>query len=115
MVVDVERDNVQEVPLVCPNPQPLKSGKQCASSAFALIEADTVRVDYQEVRIQEQVRAVDVGSIPRSMCVVLQNDLVDSVKAGDDVMVGGVVVRRWKRIAKGARCDLETVLKANNF
>lgn len=115
VTVDVERDNVQEVPLVCPNPQPLRSGKQCAGSNFALLDAETVRVDYQELRIQEQVRAVDVGSIPRSMCVVLQNDMVDSVKAGDDVMVGGVVVRRWKRIAKGARCDLETVLKANSI
>ena len=111
----MERDNVQEVPLVCPNPEVLKSGKQCPGSTFNLVEADTVRVDYQEIRIQEQVRAVDVGSIPRSMCLVLQNDLVDSVKAGDDVMVGGVVVRRWKRIAKGARCDLETVLKANSI
>ena len=32
------------------------------------------------------------------MWVVLENDLVDSCKAGDDVTVCGVVMRRWKPV-----------------
>lgn len=43
--------------------------------------------DYQEVKIQEQVQKLDVGKIPRSLWVVLENDLVDSCKAGDDVTI----------------------------
>ena len=43
--------------------------------------------DYQEVKVQEQVQKLDVGQIPRSLWVVLENDLVDSCKAGDDVTI----------------------------
>ena len=43
--------------------------------------------NYQEIKIQEQVQRLAVGTIPRSMWVVLQDDLVDSCKAGDDVTI----------------------------
>jgi len=43
--------------------------------------------DYQDIKIQEQVSKLDMGTIPRSMAVVLENDLVDKVKAGDDVTI----------------------------
>ncbi|XP_056422410.1 DNA helicase MCM9 isoform X2 [Hyla sarda] len=69
--------------------------------------------DYQEIKIQEQVQRLSVGSIPRSMIVVLEDDLVDSSKSGDDVTVYGVVMQRWKPLYVDARCDLEIVLKAN--
>lgn len=36
--------------------------------------------DYQEMKIQEQVQTLTVGSIPRSIVVVLDNDLVDRCK-----------------------------------
>ncbi|NWV77020.1 MCM9 helicase, partial [Dasyornis broadbenti] len=69
--------------------------------------------DYQEIKIQEQVQRLSVGSIPRCMVVVLEDDLVDSCKSGDDITVYGVVMQRWKPFHEGARCDLELVLKAN--
>jgi len=43
--------------------------------------------NYQELKIQEQVQRLAVGTIPRSMWVVLMDDLVDSCKPGDDVTV----------------------------
>ena len=43
--------------------------------------------NYQEIKIQEQVQRLAVGTIPRSMWVVLEDDLVDSCKAGDDVTI----------------------------
>lgn len=36
---------------------------------------------------QEQVSKLHVGSMPRSMWVTLEDDLVDSCKPGDDVVV----------------------------
>jgi len=46
--------------------------------------------NYQELKIQEQVQRLAVGTIPRSMWVVLMDDLVDMCKAGDDVTVWSV-------------------------
>lgn len=43
--------------------------------------------NYQEIKIQEQVQRLSVGSIPRSMWVILEDDLVDCCKAGDDVTI----------------------------
>ena len=48
--------------------------------------------NYQEIKIQEQVQRLAVGTIPRSMWVVLMDDLVDTCKPGDDVTVWYVVV-----------------------
>lgn len=71
--------------------------------------------DYQEIKVQEQVDKLSVGTIPRSMVVLLEDDLVDTCKAGDDVYITGVVMRRWKPVMVEDRCDVEIVLLANNI
>ena len=60
------------------------------------------------------MHTLGVGSIPRSIVVALEHDLVDKCKAGDDVVVTGTLTRRWSRISRGARCDLEVLVKANH-
>ncbi|XP_056343442.1 DNA helicase MCM9 [Oenanthe melanoleuca] len=89
----------------------------CSSTKFMCLSGTTSSPtccrDYQEIKIQEQVQRLSVGSIPRCMVVVLEDDLVDSCKSGDDITVYGVVMQRWKPFHEGARCDLEIVLKAN--
>ncbi|NXS32399.1 MCM9 helicase, partial [Pomatostomus ruficeps] len=89
----------------------------CNSTRFMCLSgtnsSPTCCRDYQEIKIQEQVQRLSVGSIPRCMAVVLEDDLVDSCKSGDDITVYGVVMQRWKPFREGARCDLELVLKAN--
>ncbi|XP_054486036.2 DNA helicase MCM9 [Agelaius phoeniceus] len=89
----------------------------CNSTKFMCLSGTTSSPaccrDYQEIKIQEQVQRLSVGSIPRCMVVVLEDDLVDSCKSGDDITVYGVVMQRWKPFHEGARCDLELVLKAN--
>ena len=56
--------------------------KKCGGTKFDVRELDdhgqplTKCNDYQEVRIQEQVHRLTVGSIPRSITIVLQDDLV---------------------------------------
>ncbi|XP_050805429.1 DNA helicase MCM9 isoform X1 [Gopherus flavomarginatus] len=98
-------------PLTCPNEEGCNSSKfSCLSGTSSV---PTSCRDYQEIKIQEQVQRLSVGSIPRSMVVVLEDDLVDSCKSGDDITVYGVVMQRWKPFHQDVRCDLEIVLKAN--
>ena len=60
------------------------------------------------------MQALTVGSIPRSIVVLLQYDLVDAVKPGEDVILVGVLFRRWKPTYTAIRCELESVFDANS-
>ncbi|XP_075210541.1 DNA helicase MCM9-like [Lycorma delicatula] len=72
--------------------------------------------DYQEIKIQEQVAMLGVGRIPRSMWVTLEDDLVGSCKPGDDVIISGVLKRRWKPShIPGSRSDINLVISANHL
>lgn len=112
--IEIEHDNTMELPRVCPNPS-LPAGKRCTSSLFKAMDVPPSKADYQEVKIQEPMQALDIGCMPRSIVVVCENDLVDLCKAGDDVTVTGTVLHRWGRTSKGARCDLELLIRANHI
>lgn len=71
--------------------------------------------DHQVIKIQEQASKLGVGSIPRSILIVLEDDLVDTVKAGDHVVVVGMVMRCWRPVVRDVRCDLETIVHANSI
>ncbi|KAK6488719.1 DNA helicase MCM9-like isoform X1 [Huso huso] len=111
MKADFEQYYTFSRPVYCPNEEGCNSSKFTCLSASSSTPA-TCR-DYQEIKIQEQVQRLSVGSIPRSMMAVLEDDLVDSCKSGDDVTVYGVVMQRWKPLYQDTRCNLEIVLKAN--
>lgn len=49
------------------------------------------------------------------MAVVLEDDLVDICKAGDDVTINGVVLRRWRNVFDEQRCDIELFVYANHI
>lgn len=91
------------------------SGKPCKSTQFDVVENSRVVSDHQVIKIQEQVSRLGVGSIPRSILVVLEDDLVDSVKAGDHVVVVGILMRCWQPVVRDIRCDLETIVRANSI
>ena len=66
----------------------MTTGSQMGNKSFSSIGAPPIKCrNYQELKIQEQVQRLAVGSIPRSMWVVLEDDLVDICKPGDDVTV----------------------------
>ncbi|XP_057315035.1 DNA helicase MCM9-like [Hydractinia symbiolongicarpus] len=99
--------------LSCPSPE------VCTSQKFTVLEDNTKRAgskckDYQEVKIQEQVQKLDVGNIPRSMWVILEDDLVDACKPGDEITVCGVILRRWKNVYLDTKCEIELVVKVNS-
>ncbi|XP_070306008.1 DNA helicase MCM9 isoform X8 [Odocoileus virginianus] len=97
-------------------PSSCPSLENCDSSKFTCLSdlsSPTRCRDYQEIKIQEQVQRLSVGSIPRSMQVILEDDLVDSCKSGDDITIYGVVMQRWKPFKQDVRCEVEIVLRAN--
>ena len=61
-----------------------------------------------------QVHRLTVGSIPRSITLVLQDDLVDRCKPGDDVTVVGLLRKRWRPLSKDQRPDIELAITAEH-
>uniref|UniRef100_A0A3P9IT36 DNA helicase MCM9 n=1 Tax=Oryzias latipes TaxID=8090 RepID=A0A3P9IT36_ORYLA len=109
---DFDQFYTLSAPVSCPNPAGCNSMKfSCLSEGS---EPAACR-DYQEIKIQEQVQRLSVGSIPRSLVVILEDDLVDGCKSGDDVTIYGVMCLRWKPLYDGTRCEVELVLRANNL
>ncbi|EKX47552.1 minichromosome maintenance protein 9 [Guillardia theta CCMP2712] len=101
--------------LVPPTACPSAGAKPCKSTTFNIVEGSRVCRDYQEIKIQEEVQKLSIGSIPRSIVVVLEDDLVDRCKPGDDVVITAIPTRRWKSLVKDVRPDIEMVLTANNI
>ncbi|KAL1534354.1 DNA helicase mcm9, variant 2 [Salvia divinorum] len=104
---EVETGNSIPRPTFCPS-------QNCESTRFQIIEERSICHDYQEIKIQESTQVLGVGAIPRSIPVILKDDLVDIVKAGDDVIVTGVLTAKWSSDMKDVRCDLDPVLIANH-
>jgi DNA replicative helicase MCM subunit Mcm2 (Cdc46/Mcm family) len=90
----------------------------CNGRQFAAIEDPTKAEfsDYQEVKLQELFKTLQPGNIPRSIVAILENKLTESVKPGDDTMMTGVLVNRWKHFPPnpGQRPIVELVLVVNN-
>ncbi|XP_015893484.3 probable DNA helicase MCM9 isoform X1 [Ziziphus jujuba] len=107
---EIETRNSIKLPSHCPS----QSSKPCGGTKFKYLEGSIICHDYQEIKIQESTRLLGVGAIPRSIAVILKDDLVDIVKAGDDVVVTGILTAKWSPDVKDVRCDLDPVLIANN-
>ncbi|KAI9177751.1 hypothetical protein LWI28_018838 [Acer negundo] len=88
--------------------------KPCEGTNFQYVENTIICHDYQEIKIQESTQVLGVGVIPRSTLVILKDDLVDIVKAGDDVIVTGILTAKWSPDLRDVRCDLDPVLIANH-
>jgi replicative DNA helicase Mcm len=69
-------------------------------------------IDFQEIRIQERPEDLPPGQLPRSIDVVLREDLTDVARPGDRVCVVGIVksvqepFQRFRRRAKAGVFDL---------
>ncbi|XP_059653282.1 probable DNA helicase MCM9 [Cornus florida] len=107
---ELETRNSVPLPSSCPS----QGFKGCEGTNFQLIEDSIMRHDYQEIKIQENTQVLGVGAVPRSIPIILKDDLVDIVRAGDDVIVTGVLTMKWSSDLKDVRCDLDPVLIANH-
>ncbi|KAJ3033336.1 DNA helicase mcm9 [Rhizophlyctis rosea] len=115
-----EQYNLIPRPVRCKADIVVGVGGGCEGGKFREVPTDAgelrdVCKDYQEIKVQEQVAKLAMGTIPRSMVVILEDDLVDQCKAGDDVTITGVVTRRYKPFQQGERCDADIVLVANQI
>ena len=108
-----DQRNVFVLPSICPS-RHANIGSKCRSRAFQYVEGSKICRDYQEIKIQESSHRLAMGSMPRSLIVILVDDLIDSCQAGDDVVVAGVVGHLWSSFSREQRCDLDLVLHANH-
>lgn len=80
---EYERKYMIKEPKVCLN------GEGCSGKNFIHFGGmDNEKCkDYQEIKIQERVKELGVGSMPNTMLVTLEDDLVDICKPGDNVTI----------------------------
>lgn len=71
------RDVEQQFKLTYPNIG------QSESSKFEILTQDSVFTDWQKLRVQEHSGDIPTGSMPRSIDVILRNEIVDTAKPGD--------------------------------
>ncbi|XP_019635611.1 PREDICTED: DNA helicase MCM9-like isoform X1 [Branchiostoma belcheri] len=110
---DLQQYYTGSKPQSCPNPDGCDSTRLlCLTDSSA---APSSCRDYQELKVQEQVERLAVGNIPRSMAVVLEDDLVDCCKPGDDITITAIVLQRWKSLYPDQRPEIQMVLKANHL
>ncbi|ODQ65577.1 DNA replication licensing factor MCM6 [Nadsonia fulvescens var. elongata DSM 6958] len=84
-------DNVEQAfrftqPTMCPNPN-------CQNRlAWSLNVANSIFMDWQKVRIQENSDEIPTGSMPRTLDVILRGEIVDRAKAGDKCVFTGTEI-----------------------
>ncbi|PVU98203.1 hypothetical protein BB561_000061 [Smittium simulii] len=98
---DLEQFNLIPKPMICQ-----ASTEVCEGKYFASVEIDSGKLIFYSIIF---------GSIPKSIPVVLQDDLVDTAKSGDNVTIVGVVIRRWKSLCIGVRPEISLCLVANSI
>jgi DNA replication licensing factor MCM6 len=61
-------------------------------SDFTLMPAISKYADWQKLRMQENPDEVPSGAMPRSMEIIVRNEVVEKAKAGDKVIVTGSAI-----------------------
>ena len=70
--------------------------------------------DFQEIRVQDDMQALDVGVVPQSCAVTVFGDMVGVAQPGDSVTVEGIVYQRWRPTFPGKRIEVELFIEAVN-
>ena len=70
-------------------PQPT-SCPQCQGGNFRLDFDHTLYRNYQKLTLQESPSKVPAGRVPRRKDVIVQNDLIDAARPGEEVLITGV-------------------------
>ena len=99
-----------------PDKQPKEKLESCNSRRFEpLVSTKQFWMDYQEIKVQETFKTLKPGTIPKTLWVILENSLVDSLKPGDDVIISGILRKRWKKLVNESRPEISLCLLANSI
>ncbi|KAI8333156.1 MCM2/3/5 family-domain-containing protein [Chlamydoabsidia padenii] len=71
--------------------------------------------DHQSISIQEMPERAPAGQLPRSIDVILDDDLVDQAKPGDRVSIVGIYRSMGNRNAKQTSSTFKTVILCNQI
>ncbi|KAF2245630.1 DNA replication licensing factor MCM3 [Trematosphaeria pertusa] len=71
--------------------------------------------DHQSISIQEMPERAPAGQLPRSIDVLVDDDLVDRVKPGDRIQLVGIYRSLGNRNASSGSSTFRTVVLANNI
>ncbi|CAG8475645.1 4964_t:CDS:10 [Paraglomus occultum] len=86
IITNIEQQFRYTEPPVCPNPT-------CANrSSFILIFEKSKFVDWQRVRVQENPDEIPTGSMPRTLDVILRDEIVERTKPGDKSIFTGTLI-----------------------
>ncbi|KAK9814673.1 hypothetical protein WJX72_009570 [[Myrmecia] bisecta] len=86
LVRNVEQQFRYTQPLICKNPT-------CGNrKSWMLVREESTFVDWQRVKVQELSDEVPAGSLPRTIEVILRNDIVESARAGDKMVFTGNLI-----------------------
>lgn len=61
------------------------------TNSFTFLPKDSMYQDWQKIRIQETPEELPAGQLPRHIESILLNDLVDTVRPGDRVIINGII------------------------
>ena len=86
VVKDVQQQFKYTPPTICSNPTCQNTSK------WTLVQEESVFVDWQKAKVQENPDEVPAGSLPRTLDVILRNDIVETVRPGDKAVFAGTLV-----------------------
>jgi len=96
--------------------RPRIEGGRKARSQFKLLLHKSKFINMQKIMVQEKPEDVPPGHMPRSVEVILLEDLVDKARPGDRVTVVGVLTVKGERsVKKGTKLTFEMKIEANNL
>ena len=84
--------------------------------SFKLLLHKSKFTDVQKIMVQERPEEIPPGQLPRSIEVVLTEDLVDKARPGDRVSIVGILTIKGERsVKKGSKLTFEMMVEANNI
>jgi DNA helicase MCM9 len=108
VAADLEQGATVQLPNACPS----QKENPCKGISFRHCEEVSLYTNYQEIQVQEGRQCLTVGSTPRTLTVVLQDELADSCHVGEAVEVSGIVMKQWGPTYPGIRCHVGLALQA---
>lgn len=115
------QNNALQQPERCPLRLPSNNSsasERCPGNKFERVPEGSVHTDYQEIKIQETSGSNLISdTIPRSLLIKLQHDLVDQCSPGDEVVIVGILLAQWPNstIMPDMECQVGMAMNAHSI